>query len=204
VEFLSEEIMDSGDCDDLNLRLVVGSLMLRHREKWLRFVQKVVQDPQDAEDVLQEAALRMLARGRQFSSAEQARMYLGRIISNTAIEIYHARRRHRRQCQPLHEHLHAASDRGEPERSLFEREELNANARMLSLLHEGLCRLPLKQYQAVRLTVMNPSVVSMRDAGIENDIPYSTLRHRSLQGIRRLRRFLGRALRGFSARLILT
>lgn len=196
--------MNSGDCEDLDLPLVVGRLMLSHRAKWLRFVQKVVHDPEDAEDVLQEAALRMLARARQFSSAEQARMYLGRIISNTAIEIYHARRRRRRQCRPLHEHLHAASDRSEPDRSLFEREELNANARMLSLLHEGLSRLPLKQYQAVHLTVMDPGVVSMRDAGIENDIPYSTLRHRSLQGIRRLRRFLCRAQRGISARLILT
>jgi RNA polymerase sigma factor (sigma-70 family) len=204
VEFLSEEIMGSGNCEDVNLPLVVESLMLSHREKWLRFVQKVVQNPQDAEDVLQEAALRMLVRARQFSSAEQARMYLGRIISNTAIEIYHARRRHRRQYRPLHEHLHAASDRGGPERSLFEMEELNANARMLSLLREGLSCLPLKQYQAVRLTVLDPDLVSMRDAGIENDIPYSTLRHRSVQGIRRLRRFLCRALRGFSARMVLT
>ena len=75
---------------------------------------------------------------------------------------------------------------------------------MFNLLQEGLAHLPLKQYQAVHLTVMDPSAVSMRDAGIENDIPYSTLRHRSVQGIRRLRRFLCRALRGFSARLVLT
>ncbi len=194
--------MTAGEGEDLNLFSVVENLMICHRERWLRFAQRVVRDRQDAEDVLQEAALRMLSRARRFHSPDQARMYLGRIVSNLAIELYHSRRRSRCQYRSLHEQLHCVSYHGEPERLFLEREELIANVRVLGLLHEGLSQLPVKQYEAVRLTIMDPDVVSMRDAGLANNIPYSTLRHRSVQGIRRLRRFLSRALRNSSSRLV--
>ncbi len=194
--------MTAGACEELNLSSVVESLMISHRERWLRFVLRVVQNPEDAEDVLQEAALRMLLRARRFQSLDQARMYLGRIVSNIAIEFYHSRRRAQHQRRPLLEHLHCASSHGEPERLLFEREKLTANVRVLELVYEGLGRLPVKQYEAVRLTILDPDAVSMHNAGIENNIPYSTLRHRSIQGIRQLRRFLARSLRSSSSRLI--
>jgi len=200
---LSQEIMQAGESEDLDLPSIVETLMFRHRDKWLRFVRKMVQNEADAEDVLQDAVLRMLARDRKFQSSEQARMYLGRIISNTAIELYHSRRRNRRQHRPLYEQLLEATNHGEPERLLGEWEESHATARILGLLNEGLARLPVKQYEALRLTVMDPGIVSIRDAGIEHNIPYSTLRHRSVQGIRRLRRFLHRALRTAPARIIL-
>lgn len=195
--------MGADDSEKLSLPSVVETLMLCHRERWLRFVLRIVQNQADAEDVLQEAVLRMLVRERQFRTPEQARMYLGRIICNTAIELYHMRKRNRQRHLTLHEQLLGASGHGEPERLLREREESAANARMLTLLNEGLARLPLKQYEAVRLTVMDPDIVSIRDAGVENDIPYSTLRHRSVQGLRRLRRFLLRALRAAAMRLVI-
>jgi RNA polymerase sigma factor (sigma-70 family) len=195
--------MEASESENLDLPSVVQTLMLHNRHKWLRFVQKMVQNRADAEDVLQEAVVRLLARGRQFDSSEQARMYLGRIIFNTAIELYHRRRRQRRRHCPVHEQLLAASGYGEPECSLREREESTANARLLSLLGEELARLPQKQHEALRLTVMDPGIVSIRDAGAGHDIPYSTLRHRSLQGIRRLRRFLNRALRTAPLKIVL-
>lgn len=195
--------MQQGNAENLDLPSVVEALMLRHRDKWLRFVRRVVHDPADAEDVLQDAALRMLMRHREFHTTEQARMYLGRIICNAAIELYHTRRRYRRQCRPLHEQLLATSDLGEPEQYLVKREEWNVRVHVLNLLTEGLARLPVKQYEAIRLTVMDSGMMSMRDAGIDNHIPYSTLRHRSVQGLRRLRRFLRRALRTAPAKLVM-
>ena len=195
--------MSSGEHENRELSFMVEALLLRHRDRWLRFVQRMVQNHADAEDVLQDAVLRMLARDREFASTEQARMYLGRIICNTAIELYHRRRRNRRRYCPLHEQVLASSDYGEPERRLGEREESRANLRMLHLLSEGLARLPAKQYEALRLTFTDHGIVSIRDAGVENSIPYSTLRHRSVQGLRRLRRFLNRAMRVTQAKLIL-
>ena len=195
--------MNHHDMDPLDLPTVVQTLMLYHRDRWLRFVQRLVQNRSDAEDVLQEAVMRLLARDLRFESPEHARMYLSRVIFNTAIELYHVRRRQRRRQCPVDEQLLAASDSGEPDRRLRECEESTARARHLDLLREGLARLPFKQYQALRLTVLGPEILSIRDAGAAHSIPYSTLRHRSLQGIRQLRRFLNRALRAAPSKLVM-
>jgi RNA polymerase sigma factor (sigma-70 family) len=182
---------------------LLEALMLRHGGKWLRFVRRVVQNHADAEDVLQEAALKMLLRDRHFQTPDHARMYLGRIISNTAIEMYHLRRRRRRQQSPLLEHRIAAFDAPVDGALFGEVDEDRLRARLLDLAKEGLARLPAKQVEAVRMTVMDPATPSIRNAGIELQIPYSTLRHRKVQGLRRLRRFLQRALRSAPARLVL-
>jgi RNA polymerase sigma factor (sigma-70 family) len=195
--------MCAAESENLNLPSVVETLMFRNKDKWLRFVQRMVQNRADAEDVLQEAVLRLLSCDRRFCSSEQARMYLGRIICNTAIEIYHLRKRNRRRHCPLHEQLLATSNHTRPDEFVEKSEESKANARMLYLLNEGLARLPVKQYEALRLTVMDPEIVSIREAGAEHDIPYSTLRHRSVQGLRRLRRFLLRALRAAPCKLVM-
>ena len=194
MEILSQEIMSGGDCDDPDLAAIVEGLMLIHRDKWLRFVQSMVQDEADAEDVLQESVLKMLVRSRHFQSREHARMYLARIICNTAIEIYHMRRRNRRQLLPLHDNILDRSNPTELPRIWAQKEEVE-KIRLLNLLAEELTRLPAKQYEAVRLTVMNSALLSLRNAGVAYDIPYSTLRHRRDMGLRRLRRFLQRALR---------
>jgi RNA polymerase sigma factor (sigma-70 family) len=200
---LSQEIMDTFHYENPDLAALLEALMLRHGSKWLRFVQRMVQNHADAEDVLQEAALKMLLRDRHFQTPDQARMYLGRIISNTAIEQYHLRRRQRRQQSPLAEHRLPAIDLPVAPVLLAEGEEERSRAQLLDLVREGLARLPVKQYEAVCMTVMDPATASMRDAGIEHHIPYSTLRHRKLQGLRRLRRFLQRALRSVPTYLVL-
>ena len=75
-----------------------------------------------------------------------------------------------------------------------EKETSNEKARMLHLLSEGLTKLPLKQHEAIKLTILECRGLSIRDVGKTHGIPYSTLRHRSKQGIRRLRKFLERSL----------
>jgi len=47
----------------------------------------------------------------------------------------------------------------------------------------------------LRMTMLDPGTVSIREAGAGNGIPYSTLRHRTMQGIHRLRLHLHRSLR---------
>ena len=68
-------------------------------------------------------------------------------------------------------------------------------SQVLALALKGLDTLPAKQYQALQMTLLDPGAASIREAGVENGIPYSTLRHRSLQGIRRLRSYVHRAAR---------
>jgi RNA polymerase sigma factor (sigma-70 family) len=194
--------MNTKSCTDVDLASALEILMMSHGGKWLRFVQSVVQNRADAEDVLQEAALKMLLRARQFGTLEQARMYLGRVICNTAIERYHLRRRQRRRDGPLQEQYLRVPDLPEPPLEILA-DNLDAEATVFFLLNEGLAHLPVKQYEALRMTIMEPESVSIRDAGAEHGIPYSTLRHRKVQGLRRLRRFIRRALRSAPRKLVL-
>jgi len=198
---MSQEITDAQA--GLDIREAVGNLIERHGRKWLRFVRRMVRNPADAEDVLQEAVRKVLARGRGFHTQEQVRMYLSRAVGNMAIDFYHRRRRECLRELPLHEHRIACVDARNPHDCLEERERAAERARAVELLAEGLGRLPPKQYEALCLTVLDPEGASIREAGTENGIPYSTLRHRSMKGIRRLRTFLHHAARTSRLRLVL-
>ncbi len=181
----------------------IASLMDKHREKWLKVVLRIVGNQEDAEDVMQEAVRRVLMRNRPFPSIDQVRMYLGRTISNTAIELYHVRKRERMRHLPLLEQLLPSLEEGNPHSFLQYREESDQVVLLLKLLEEALDQLPAKQYEAVRITLLEPGSVSIREAGTEKGIPYSTLRHRCLQGIRRLRRYINRAMRANIVKLVM-
>jgi RNA polymerase sigma factor (sigma-70 family) len=187
--------MDSATTSSQDLRSTVEKLIGIHRTAWIRFVHRLLGNEADAEDAVQEAVRRVLERNRPFSSKEEARMYLGRAISNTAIEFYHARRRDRARTRPLREETCGDEHTVSPHDQIQENEEYEERARLLGVLIEGLTRLPVKQYEALRITVLEPDTISIRDAGMANGIPYSTLRHRSVQGLRRLRKYATKALR---------
>ena len=57
-----------------DLRAVLGSILDRNAGRWLRFIEAILKDDADAEDVIQEAVRRVLARNCPLSSEEQARM----------------------------------------------------------------------------------------------------------------------------------
>jgi RNA polymerase sigma factor (sigma-70 family) len=196
--------MNAGDFDSLDLRNTIASLIRRHGDKWFRFVLRIVGNQQDAEDVVQEAVRRVLLRNRPFRTEEEARMYLSRAICNTAIESYHCRRRERVRCLPLKEQTLSASESVSPQAMLENQEESDQTERLTRLLKEGLAHLPTKQYEALYLTVLEPGAASIRDAGAERGIPYSTLRHRSVQGLRRLKKFIRRALRSAPLKVVMT
>jgi RNA polymerase sigma factor (sigma-70 family) len=196
--------MNAEDFEGPDLGNVIAELIRRHGDKWFRFVLRIVGNQQDAEDVVQEAVRRVLLRNRPFRSEEEARMYLSRAICNTAIESYHCRRRERLRCLPLKEQTLPAAESVSPQTMLENQEESDQTERLTKLLKEGLAHLPTKQYEAIYLTVMEPGAASIRDAGAERGIPYSTLRHRSMQGLRRLKRFIRRALRSAPLRVVMT
>jgi len=193
----------SGETRELDPRDVLAAVIEHHGEKWLKFVLKVVRNPADAEDVLQEAVRRVLAHKHSFPSEDQVRMYLARAVSNMAIELYRSRKRERSQRQPIREHTIPVSGHACPDRKLEEKETSSERVRLLRIIEDGLSRLPVKQYEALRLTLLEPASISIREAGFSNGIPYSTLRHRSIAGLRRLRKFVHRALRSSASKLVL-
>jgi RNA polymerase sigma factor (sigma-70 family) len=173
-----------------DMRTALGSILDCHGSKWLRFIFTILKNEADAEDVLQEAVQRVLIRNRQLPTPEQLKMYLGRAVGNAALELYHRRKRERRLQIPITEHLLPQANARTPHACMEERERFVNRERMLQMLREGLEHLPQKQHEALRLTILESRGQSIRDAGINSGIPYSTLRHRSNQGIRMLRKFL--------------
>ena len=188
--------MSPGQLDTtFQARDVLATVVLRNGAKWIRFVERVLGSRYDAEDVLQESVRRVLVHNRLFLSEEELRMYLGRTITNTAIEFYHARRRARRRQMAWQHHLVRAFETDNPHVLLEEREAYAARARLMMVLSDAMENLPKKQHEALRLTILDAESQSIRKAGAANGIPYSTLRHRSLQGLRRLRKSVQRELR---------
>jgi RNA polymerase sigma-70 factor, ECF subfamily len=178
-----------------DMRAALGSILDCNGSKWLRFIVAILKNEADAEDVLQEAIQRVLIRNRYLPNPEQLKMYLGRAIGNAALELYHSRKRERRRQIPINEYLLPQANALTPHAYLEERERSASTERMIQLLQEGLTRLPQKQHEALRLTILESGGQSIRDVGINSGIPYSTLRHRSKQGLRMLRRFLRSRMR---------
>jgi RNA polymerase sigma factor (sigma-70 family) len=187
--------MNDGEPRDADLRSVLESVLEGNGGKWLRFISGILKNEADAEDVIQEAVQRVLVRNRYLPTQEQVRMYLGRAVGNAALELYNIRKRERIRQIPLQEQTCMPPASSSPHTYIEEREKSAERDYLLQMLDEGLARLPLKQHEALRLTILNSHGLSIRDVGITNGIPYSTLRHRSKQGLRRLRKFLQREIR---------
>jgi RNA polymerase sigma factor (sigma-70 family) len=172
------------------LRTLLGSVVHHNAGRWLRFILTILKNEADAEDVLQEAVRRVLARNVSLESEDQVRMYLNRAIANAAFEFYNCKKRERLHQLSFTERLPLSHYRSGPLIHLEDLEKSGEKERLLGLLDEGLNRLPSKQQEALRLTILESGELSIRHVGVAQGIPYSTLRHRSKQGLRRLRRFL--------------
>jgi len=191
--------MQTTNCHGNEMRRLLPGLLQQHGRKWLFFVQGLLHDKADAEDVLQESVRRVLARKRSLDSEDELRMYLTRVIGNTAIDLLHARARERRRRVPLQETMCLTRPDEDPHGFAEQKETAAGHASTVRLIREGLSQLPPKQYEALRLTLLEPCPTSLRVACSENGIPYSTLRHRTIQGIRQLRRYVRRkALRDWN------
>ena len=175
-----------------NLREVLVSILDHNGDRWLRLIAAILRNDADAEDVIQEAVQRVLARNLPFPSEEQVRRYLGRAIANAALAFYNSRKRERRRQIPIEEQILLPGQIANPYTCIEERELTFERHRQISMLQEGLMSLSGKQLEALRLTILESHGSSIRDIGMNNGIAYSTLRHRSKQGLRRLRRFLQR------------
>jgi len=171
------------------VREALETILDRNGDKWRRFISGILKNEADAEDIVQEAVRRVLTRDKPLLSEEAVRMYLGRSIGNAAMERFNRRKLERRRQIPVAEDQLAA-DTWSPHDCIEAAERSAEREELLFLLREGLRHLPAKQYEALRLTILDCSGASIRDVGMNHGIPYSTLRHRSQQGLRNLRRYL--------------
>jgi RNA polymerase sigma factor (sigma-70 family) len=183
---------NSGHTEDL--RAALGPVLDHNASKWLRFIMGILGNEADAEDVIQEAVRRVLVRNQPLPSRDHVRMYLGRAIGNAALELYNSRKRERMRQSPVRESMLPPDEAPSPHDHLEEKESAGLRDQLFHLAQEELARLPWKQHEALRLTILESRGLSIRDIGTTSGIPYSTLRHRSKQGLRRLRRYVKRSL----------
>jgi RNA polymerase sigma-70 factor (ECF subfamily) len=186
--------MQTEKSEGVALRRSLESVINRSGYRWFRFIVSVLKNEADAEDAMQEAVRRVLARNRSFPSEEQVRMYLGRAIGNTAFEMYNSRKRERLRSAAVQESLVSCDQTCSPDIGMEKKEEARRRQAMLGLLEEGLKQLPSKQKEALRITILESGGRSLREVGMRHAIPYSTLRHRNKQGLRRMRKFLEQAI----------
>jgi len=185
--------------EEEDLRTTLAAMLHRNSQKWMRFSTTILKNKEDAEDVLSEAVRRMLKRGRTFSSREQMRMYMSRVVSNTAFELYKRRKRERRRRARILDSfiVKATVDPAEswrPDLIMEEEERYAEHEDRLRMLRRGLEELPAHQYEAIRLTVFCNSGKTFRDVESMSGIPRATLRYRYLQGLRALRKYMAREL----------
>jgi RNA polymerase sigma-70 factor, ECF subfamily len=173
-----------------NVREILGSILDQNRGKWQRYISAILKNDAEAEDVVHDAVRRVLVRDKAFNSENQVRMYLGRAIGNVTFERYKGMKRERRRQIPVDDQVFVPAKNTSPYDSLEQAEHSAERERMIRRMRKALQRLPSKQYEALRLTILESQGTSIRDAGMNNGIPYSTLRHRSKQGLRSLRRLL--------------
>jgi RNA polymerase sigma factor (sigma-70 family) len=185
------ETIDTGG----DIRTFLGPIVDRNRGKWQRTIAGIVKNEADAEDVIQEAVRRVLSRNKHLPSSEEVYRYLNRAIGNAALELYNNRKRERLKHVPLLEYVSLPSDEESPDTPIRERENTVQKEKLLKLVQAGLKRLPAKHFEALRITILESRGRSLRNSGTVHGIPYSTLRHRNMQGIRLLRKFINRAMK---------
>ena len=186
--------------EEEDLRTTLAAILHRNSKKWMRTSAAILRNKEDAEDILSEAVRRMLKRKRTFSSQEHMQLYMGRIVSNTAFELYKRRKRERRHYAPVLENsikksLAASDEFFRPDFIMEEEERYAEHESRLRILRRGLEELPVHQYEAIRLTMFNNNDKTLRDAESLSGIPRTTIRYRCLQGIRALRKYMSRELK---------
>jgi RNA polymerase sigma factor (sigma-70 family) len=182
--------MQNENSGTVSLRAALESVVSRNSGRWFRYIVGILKNEADAEDVFQEAIRRVLKRDRAFPSEEQVKMYLGRAIGNTAFELYNSRKRLRLRHTSIQESVIPYCGAACPAARMEVKELSDRRERLLGLLDKGLKQLPPKQEAALRMTILEANGKSIREVGLRHRIPYSTLRHRSKEGLRRMRKFL--------------
>ena len=158
------------------------ALYLAHRPALVNYANGIVGDPTHAEDVVQEAWLRLdkLAQSRP---PEQPVAYLYRIVRNLAIDRYRRRQREQRQIEPDGHalSLRVADDAGSPEAAAVARDELR-------LLAEALAELP--ERTRIALEMRRFGGCSLREIADHLDVSVTSVNRIIAKGIAQCRRHM--------------
>ena len=154
-------------------------LIRRHRDRIYRIALRMLNDPDDAEDVTQDVAVQLLTALAGFAGGSSFTTWLYRIVINRSLN----HRRRRRPTRPIVESDHPVS--AGPEQAVLARGRMEAATVSLAALPSPL-RVALVLHEMEGLTYQEIATIL--------DVPESTVRGR----IHRARRVLLDELRGWT------
>jgi RNA polymerase sigma-70 factor (ECF subfamily) len=115
----------------------LSELYASHRRRALAVVRRIVQDQDEAEDVVQDVFVRLHARGVRFDGRAAHATWLHRVLVNTSINSLRARSRRGRLACPLPE----GSDPEQAALGAEQRERFQAALTRLSVQHRQVVTL---------------------------------------------------------------
>lgn len=164
-------------------------------------VRAVVSDPNSVEDVLQEAFLRVLKTRKRFANGQEAFNYLRRTVLNTSIDSYRRLKRQNSRFDTRNGERYTqgyAEIGTDPLSLLLTTEAAETHSHLIKEVEKALRSLQPKQREAVEAFFCRKSTLKLKEFCQEQDVPYSTLRSRMLQGIDQIRTYLQkRGVSGF-------
>ncbi len=161
-----------------------------HQRLFKHIAVAIVKNADVAEEAVQEAFRRALRSRFSANSADEALLYLKRIVTNTSIDYYHRSRR-----QALEDNLEQAGRVADPPASspldqLLEGEQQNRNKKRLGLIMKEITKLPPEQRFIIENLVLQESPPTLTTLSQSTGIPISTLRSRMILGLDRIRQSL--------------
>lgn len=174
-------------------QLAYAELCRRHREKVLRTVLRITQNPDDAEDVLQDSWMRAFTHMGTFDGRSAFSTWLTRIAINSAFAMLKKRRKQNEL---------SLDDSADPHRPRLtgmlelarDPEELFLEGERLELLRQAIRRLPSKLRSAVEIRQSQDGPVS--ELAILAGVSLQTMKSRLMRARLRLREPLSKVVKG--------
>lgn len=159
----------------------------RHREQVLRHVERIVADRDAAEDVVQEAFLRVWRKGGQWERRGSARGWIFRIATNLSLNLLESRRRAGRMNRASTEDEENPLSRIADSSDAGPEETLERNDR-IRLVRETVGRLSEEKRQV--LDIYLGEDLTLREISRRLGIPLGTVKSRFHYASRDLREWL--------------
>jgi RNA polymerase sigma-70 factor, ECF subfamily len=177
-------------------QLAYFELCRRHRELVFRTVLRIIQNRDDAEDVLQDSWMSAFTHLGTFDGRSAFSTWITRIAINSALGMIRKRGKHKEV---------SLDDHADPDRPrLAEMLELSRNpeercleAERLKLVRQAIMRLPSKLRSAVEIRQSQDGPVS--ELAILAGVSLPTMKSRLMRARRRLREPLSNVLKGIPA-----
>ncbi|HET6428120.1 MAG TPA: RNA polymerase sigma factor [Phycisphaerae bacterium] len=165
------------------------ALLARHAEPVRRRLAAIVRDDHWADDLLQEAFLRLWQRAGQWSGSGSVSGWLRRIATNLALN--HLRSQRRRPQRPLPGRADAEAGEADwlEDQSAFDPADLLEQAEMLERFRRSVDELPQAKREVLRL--VHEEEMDIAAAAAELGIPEGTVKSRLHYSIKRIARELG-------------